>query len=32
MNAGKIPGDDGIESSHDGKFAAVFLGKITKGK
>jgi hypothetical protein len=32
MYAGKFPGDDGIKGPYDGKFAAVFLGKIAKGK
>jgi hypothetical protein len=32
MNAGKIPGNDRVEGSHNGQFAAVFLGKIAKGK
>jgi len=32
MDTGEIAGNDGIKSSYNGKFAAVFLSKITKGK
>jgi hypothetical protein len=32
MDTGKTPGNDRIKGSYDGKFAAAFLGKITKGK
>jgi hypothetical protein len=32
MDTGEIPGNYRVECPHDGKFAAVFLGKIAKGK
>jgi hypothetical protein len=32
MDAGKIARDDRVEGSHNGQLAAVFLGKIAKGK
>jgi hypothetical protein len=32
MYAGKIARDDRVEGSHNGQLAAVFLGKIAKGK
>jgi len=32
MNAGKVPGNYRIESSHDGKLPSVFLGEIAKSK
>jgi hypothetical protein len=32
MDAGKIAGDDRVESSDNGQLASVFLGKIAKGK
>ena len=32
VNAGEIAGDDRVKSPHNGQFAAVFLGKIAKGK
>jgi hypothetical protein len=32
MDAGKIPGNDCVESSDNCQFSAVFLGKITKCK
>ena len=32
VNAGEVAGNDGIKSSHNSQLAAVFLGKITKGK
>jgi hypothetical protein len=32
VNAGKIPGNDGVKGAYDGQFPAVFLGKIAKGK
>jgi hypothetical protein len=32
MNAGKITGNDSIESPHNSQLAAAFLGKITKCK
>jgi hypothetical protein len=30
MNAGEIPGNDGVKSSDNGELPAVFLGKITE--
>jgi hypothetical protein len=32
VDAGEIPGDDGIEGSHNSELAAVLLGKIAKSK
>jgi len=32
MDAGKIARDDRVEGSHNSQLAAVFLGKIAKGK
>jgi len=32
VNAGEIPGNDGIKSTNNGKFSGIFLGKIAKSK
>jgi hypothetical protein len=32
MNARESPGNDGVKSSDNGKFSAVFLGKITESE
>jgi hypothetical protein len=32
MHTGKIPGNNSVKGAYNGKFAAVFLGKIAKGK
>jgi len=32
VNAGKIARNNGVKGTHNGQFAAVLLGKVTKGK